>query len=542
MISRKIPICEVRFHDTKQVVIGGFVERIRKLKNLTFLIIRDSSGTIQVVLPRDDEEELPTRESVVLVKGISTRKLDSEDFEVAGKEVQVLSWAKPVPIELEVDKESEERFRMRYKYLDLRRQDVKRNLVFSSKAKYLVSSLLNSMKFVEVSTPLLSFPSKEGANTFSTEKNNVAPKGFVLAQSPQLYKQLLMIGGFEAYFQFATSFRAERLREDRQFEFTQLDIEMSMTTREKLFEIIEEMMCLICKKLLGKPLAYSTFPKLTYKEAVWKYGSDKPDVRFPCTIFNLFEGLPRQSFWPEDLCLCILYETERELYLPEIFEYAGKKYSYIRKDPNGEYTGKCEAWMIEYVKGLEKQSSFYLFYLYSGELQRESKSLELGKLRTVLAKTDTLRDWDNHNAFVWIVDWPYFEVSDEGKLQPVHHPFTKPIIPKGLEEANYLSWGSHGYDLVLNGSEIASGGIRVTDAQLQEKILRVLGYSDEEIDKSFGWFLEALSYGVPPHLGIAIGWERLMKELLSLRSIREVIAFPKNSHGSCSMSTGKSWA
>lgn len=531
MFSQRVLISQLTKLHSQKVVISGFIERIKKFKNLTVLVVRDCSGSISVNFSLDKlEPSSITRESVILIQGTLKFLENKNLLEIEGESLELLSKAKPIPIDLNEEQVSEEKYRMRYRYLDLRRKSLKQNLSFYSKTKLLASEYLNSLGFTEINTPILSFPTKEGANTFSTMEDEQVKESFTLAQSPQLYKQLLMIAGFESYFQFSRNFRAEKLREDRQYEFTQLDIELSFSTTQKLFEVIENLLLLLIDKLLGIKLEKQDFLKMSFQEAFQKYGTDKPDLRNPLVIQCWESQKPSQETYHYIVLRGIKLE---QLQLSSL---TGKKCKCIYNDGNNEWIGDLDELIDDFIKSLEFKSNTYVFYKRSTN-QLDKKSLyTLGTLRNEIFRLGLVQLKDSKPyKFVWITDWNYFEKNKEGELATTHHPFTLPI--KCSE--NVLDWKSTGYDLVLNGAEIASGSMRITDSQLQREIFKLLGYSDELINKEFGWFLQALEFGVPPHLGIAMGWERLVKELLGLQSIREVIAFPKNSHGSCSMSSQK---
>ncbi|CBZ40404.1 Aspartyl-tRNA synthetase [Mycoplasma suis KI3806] len=537
-LDRRVLISDLGIIPNQKVVIGGFIETVRKLKDIVFLVIRDGSGKIQVVFPKK-EVELPPRESTVLIEGTTSQKKNSEELEILGERMEVFSTSKPsFPIDLNEEKMSEEKYRMKYRYLDLRRSSLHKNIEFCSKAKFIASSYLHSLNFREITTPILSFPSREGAETFKTEENVNVNRSFTLAQSPQIYKQLLMIAGFEKYFQFATSFRAEKMREDRQYEFSQLDIEMSFSTQEKLFAIIEKLLISLIKKLVKSDFPDLPFRRISFQEAFEKYGTDKPDLRFSPYIVDLFSSFDKKQVLPTQYCLSLLVER-KTINIEELYSEVGRDFKYIKKSHSKIIEGQYDDWMISFSEKLNNHSEeFYLFYICCNSGDKRESLLRMGRIRTAIIKQIKNREWENNFSLVWITDWPYFEESLEGKLVTSHHPFTLPT-KDSLSKDNLLDWKSHGYDLVLNGVEIASGGQRIYNSDLQAKIFSILGYSSEEINQEFGWFLEALNYGVPPHLGIAIGWDRLMSELLNLKSIREVIAFPKNTHGNCSMSSSK---
>ncbi|AFN64965.1 aspartyl-tRNA synthetase [Mycoplasma wenyonii str. Massachusetts] len=525
MFSERVLISSLSGRGQERVILAGFIQRIKKFKNLTVLVLRDCSGSISVNFSLDKlDPSSITRESVVLVEGTTKFLEERQQLEIEGERLELLSKAKAIPIDLVEERVSEEKYRMRYRYLDLRRKSLQYNLAFYSKSKLLVTEYLNSLNFTEINTPILSFPTKEGAATFSTLVSDQVKESFTLAQSPQLYKQLLMISGFESYFQFSRNFRAEKLREDRQYEFTQLDIELSFSTPQKLFELIENLLILLINKLLRVQLEPKDFQLMSFQEALSNYGTDKPDLRNPLVI---------QKWNSKSISIYYIVLPATKAEVAQLSTLLGNKFQYIFKGED-ELEGELEDLIDEFVNSLELQPNSFVFYRKSSE-KVDKKSIYLfGSLRNELFRLGLVK-WDESKPyrFVWITDWHYFERNKEGELVTSHHPFTLPI--KTSEDI--FSWKSTGYDLVLNGAEIASGSMRITDPQLQREIFKLLDYSDESIEKDFGWFLQALEFGVPPHLGIAIGWERLIKELLDLQSIRDVIAFPKNSHGSCSMSS-----
>lgn len=532
MLSERVLISKLPEFLSQKVVIAGFLERIKKFKNLTVLVVRDCSDWISVNFSLDKlEPNCLARESVVLIQGIPKISENRSVLEMEGEKLKLISKAKTIPIDLNEERVSEEKYRMRYRYLDLRRKSLQKNLSFSSKAKLITFEYLSSLGFTEVNTPILSFPAKEGANTFSTLINDQVKESFTLAQSPQIYKQLLMISGFESYFQFSRNFRAEKLREDRQYEFTQLDIEISFSTSKKLFEIIENLLILLIDKLLGVKLENQDFQTLSLSDSLQKYGTDKPDLRNPL-IIQRWESRDSHS----QIYHYIKFQGVK-IEPTQLSSLLSPKIKYIFKGDDLELGGELDDLIDEFINSLNLKPNSHVFYITSS-LREDKKPLYLlGSLRNKLFKFG-LTDSDKNKPykFVWIVDWNYFEKNKDGELVTTHHPFTMPI----KESENIFDWKSTGYDLVLNGAEIASGSERITDSQLQKEIFKLLGHSEESINNDLGWFIQALEFGTPPHLGIAIGWERLIKELLNLPSIRDAIAFPKNSHGICSMSSLKS--
>ncbi|KMZ96344.1 hypothetical protein PVNG_02482 [Plasmodium vivax North Korean] len=338
-LEKRIKISELPFYEGKSATLAGFVKEIRKAKHLIFIVLREQSGEVQVFFSKEEVSFLSlTRESVVKVTGLVQRNSDNGNYELKGESLTTLSLSKPIPIEIGEEK-SDERHRMRYRYIDLRRKSLQESIRFYSTSRHIASNYLHSKGFLEISTPALSFQSREGAHTFSTMPTKHIRQSFTLSQSPQLYKQLLMIGGFERYFQFANCFRAEELREDRQYEFMQLDLEMSFSHRKELFDLIEGLLRQVLSKLPEHLKGEITFNTLTYWEALEKYGTDKPDTRYPNLIINLTDHLPKEL--GEVYCFGLIFRGEfshPEDILSNIEQ--GLKYSSVDKE--GKIEGSQE--------------------------------------------------------------------------------------------------------------------------------------------------------------------------------------------------------
>ncbi|OAL10748.1 aspartate--tRNA ligase [Candidatus Mycoplasma haematobovis] len=543
--ERKL-IKEQVFEENSSWVIAGFLRVVKNIGKLIFTNIEDLSGSIQALFFDREILELK-KESILLIKGTLKKRKNVNsavlygEWELIVDEYEILSKAlKVLPFEINplVDKPLEPT-RLKYRYLDLRR-GLKDSLIKKSKILSIFRNNLLNHNFIEVNTPALSVSSQEGANTFDTIIEQDKSKYlFSLAQSPQLYKQLLMIGGLERYFQFANCFRLEDLRADRQYEFSQIDMEMAYASQEELFEIIESSLALVWKELKGEELI-RPFPKISYYDALAKYGSDKPDLRYEYLI--------------EDYTIYFPYLLNQNkhtkafgLFIPniEIFQVESKwiksivttNQIYILKIENGEII-KSSLLTMDYPEyGIEElgtavtKGSGTLLLVTCDDFTFKNALTSMGAMRMWFSKRPKA-ELAKEFKFAWIVDWPLFEYNEARRKWTIaHHLFTKPASNSTTFEMKTEL--SRGYDLVLNGIELASGSERNNDLEVQHYVFKMAGLSNLEIESSFGWFLEAFNYGVPPHMGIAIGIDRLIQLLLGVENIREVIAFPKNNHGIC---------
>ncbi|MEM0014847.1 MAG: aspartate--tRNA ligase [Zestosphaera sp.] len=535
-----------REHIGAEVVVNGWVHTIRRMGRITFILVRDRTGVVQVVMssrsPYYGMTENLTPETVVAVKGVVRARppaqvnpeLPTGEVEVELRELVVLSKAKPLPIPVfdpELMKTTSESMRLRYRYLDLRRPEMQSNLIFRAKLIKTLRELLDSRGFIEVETPYLARSTPEGARDFLVPSRLYPGKFYALTQSPQLFKQLLMIAGFERYYQFARCFRDEDPRADRQPEFTQLDIEMSFVTKEDVMKTVEDVMREAFIKTLNVELP-NPLPRLTYSEALRKYGVDKPDLRFG----NLLEDADERvrtllNAGPRDSVRVLRFginergvEEVGKLIEGLLSHEGGVRHYYVIRG-SGILAGGEASVGNELLKLLDVGIG-EAAVVAVGNYEKASETL--GTLRNSLGRYLGLVKRDEY-AMVWITEFPLFELNEEGALTSKHHPFTSPR-PEDLPklEAAPLDVIAQSYDLVLNGYEVGGGSIRINSRELQERVFKILGLSADEMNDRYGFLLEALDYGAPPHGGIAIGVDRLTAVALGHDSIREVIAFPKN--------------
>ncbi len=535
-----------------EVILNGWVSRVRKFGRLVFMLVRDETGVVQVVVPAKSPAFSVAKEVgpeyVVAVKGVVRARPENQvnpemptgEVEVAAEEVVIINESKPLPIPIHDESlmaTTSEQVRLRWRYLDLRREVMARNLRFRHAVVKALREFFDSKGFVEVETPYLARSTPEGARDFLVPSRLHPGKFYALTQSPQLFKQLLMIAGLGKYYQVARCFRDEDPRADRQPEFTQFDLEMSFVTREDVMGVVEEAMKYLFRKVMGKDLE-TPFQRISWAEAVEKYGTDKPDLRFEATLRTVTDAVSGPLSVGEGevaRALTIQLPSEKpgkQLKLVKRmvkdFMEANKigKYAYVARIGGGVASNLGGEAGREVAKALSL-SEGEVAIIAVGPYLKVSEAL--GDLRNALGRALGLAKPGEY-VFTWVIDFPLFELDEEtGRPVPRHHPFTSPMpedIPKLDEDP--LSVKAQAYDLVLNGYEVAGGSIRIHDRELQEKILAMMGLSKEEMVDRYGFLLEALEYGAPPHGGIAIGLDRLVAVLLNEESIREVIAFPKN--------------
>ena len=543
-------------HDGQFVTLLGWAQRIRDIGNLVFLDLRDREGLVQVVFSPEKKQLLERAkkikmEEVVAVKGIVKKRIESArnpqqptgEIEVEADVLEVLNSAKVPPFVIADPPHASEELRFKYRYLDMRRPSIQRNLKLRHQAALCVRNFLSENGFLEIETPFLTKSTPEGARDYLVPSRMYKGRFYALPQSPQIFKQLLMIAGFDRYFQIVRCFRDEDLRADRQPEFTQIDIEISFENSDGLFNIIENMMASLFE-LIGVIVAVPFF-RLTYEESMNKYGTDAPDLRFGMEIEDLTE-----------LASGLSSEIMKKIIssggvVKGIFSESGGDLS--RRDLDNldqkakSLGGKGIIW-VKKTDGLKsplKMSDQELNLIWKGlnggneglavlVADRNEVALNiLGVLRKELFRLSR-EDQDTYK-FAWITDFPLFEWSEEEKrVVSVHHPFTSPLEEDLVFiEKDSLKVRSKAYDLVLNGVEIGGGSQRIHDAGLQERIFRTLGLSSKEAEEKFGFFLEALDYGVPPHGGIALGFDRIVMILAGEESIRDVIPFPKTTSALC---------
>lgn len=548
--------------ENQSVTVSGWVHRRRDHGGLIFIDLRDGSGIAQLVFDPVSAQELfhdaekLRSEWVISVKGTVRRrkpgmentKLKSGTVEIVVETLEILSKAKTPPFSI-ADEESNvhEELRLTFRYLDIRRGPIAQNLRIRHKAMMAARNYLDGHQFNEITTPILGKSTPEGARDYLVPSRVHPGSFYALPQSPQLFKQLLMVAGMERYFQFATCFRDEDLRADRQPEFMQIDMEMSFATREQLMQIVEGTVKAIFETCRPIP-ATTTFPVITYAEAQERYGTDKPDVRFGMELKTLDAIAQKSSFtvFHEELQaggtvkgLCV--KGGAELSRKNIDDYTqlvaqlGVQGLAWMKLQQGALTSS----IVKFFDAETQQALIQALHVEEGDLifmiantlDRTNQALD--HLRRQIAKDRQLIP-ANTLAFLWVIDFPLFGWNhDEGRLESMHHPFTSPLEEDlHLMESEPLRVRSSGYDLVLNGYEVGGGSQRIHNSTLQKKIFEALKLTDEEIHEKFGFFVEALQYGTPPHLGLALGFDRLMMVLTETDNIRDVIAFPKTQKAS----------
>jgi len=547
---------ELRINDLdSQVRLCGWVHHIRDLGKLLFIDLRDRYGTTQIYFDANNKPELYQRakqlgrEYVIQVIGTvrersnKNPKMPTGDIEIDVEELIVLNSSQIPPFTIEDETDGSEEMRLQYRYLDLRRNVMRETLIFRHKLNLSIRNFLSEKDFLEIETPFLIKSTPEGARDFIVPSRLNPGNFYALPQSPQLLKQLLMFAGMDRYFQIVRCFRDEDFRADRQPEFTQLDCEMSFVKQEDILNLFENMMRNLFKKLLDIDLP--TFPRLTYKEAMETYGSDKPDLRFDMPIINLSDKLKGNGFKIFDeaeyvggLLLANQPSVSRK-HIDKFTEWVkspqigGSGLAYIRY-VDGEIKSSISQFftneLLQDVMVSLNASTNDILFIISGD---KAKSLKiLGDLRLYLAKEYNLIQ---KNIFkpLWVIDFPMFEWDEENKrFTSSHHPFTSPLDEDiDLLDTNPYIARSNAYDMVMNGAELGGGSIRIHDKNLQKKIFKLLNLTDQEAEDKFGFFLKALDYGAPPHGGIAFGIDRIVAVMLGLNSIRDVIAFPKNNMG-----------
>jgi aspartyl-tRNA synthetase len=535
------------------VVLLGWVHRLRDLGSLAFIDIRDRHGITQVVA-RDNPELVAAvqdlrPEYVIAVLGRVERrspesvnpKLKTGEVEIALREVRLLNEAKTPPFPIADEGPVSEDTRLKHRYLDLRRSRMQHNLLLRHRATMEIRKYFDANGFLEIETPMLTKSTPEGARDYLVPSRVHSGEFYALPQSPQIFKQILMIAGMDRYFQIVKCFRDEDLRADRQPEFTQVDIEISFATEEVVFGTLEPLMDRLLG-LVGKEVTHP-FLRLPYAEAIAKYGSDKPDLRPGMPISDLSAPFRESSFAVFRAAIEAGGEV-RGFVVPGAARYSRRELDELVEQakqlgaaglvwarwPNGTVQSSALKFAGEEVVRAALQlagcGSADLLVMAAG--RHTQTSTMLGQLRLALAKKETLLD-PNTFAFLWVVDFPMFEwLEDEQRHEFMHHPFTSPLeTDAALLESEPGRVRARAYDLVLNGSEVAGGSIRIHDQQLQRLIFKLLQISDDEARMRFGFFLDALVYGTPPHGGIAIGLDRMVAVLCNEPSIRDVIAFPK---------------
>ena len=550
---------ELRLQDKdREVTLAGWVQRTRKMGGMTFVDIRDRYGLTQIVFDESDDAGLCAqanklgREFCVQVKGVvrersaKNPKMPTGDIEIMARELNILSESITPPFTIEDKTDGGDDLRMKYRYLDLRRAAVRKNLELRHRMTILIRNFLDSKDFIEVETPILIGSTPEGARDFVVPSRMNPGQFYALPQSPQTLKQLLMVSGFDRYFQIAKCFRDEDLRADRQPEFTQIDCEMSFVEQDDVTDLFEDMARHLFKEVRGVELP-SKLRKMTWHEAMQKYGSDKPDLRFGMEFVELMDVLKKGTFPVFDnaayiggICVpgCAGYTRKQLDQLTDFVksqQVGAKGLVYVKYNEDGTVKSSVdkfytpEVWAELKEKMQAKDGDLVL--ILSGDQPNKTR-IQLCALRLEMGERLGLRD-KNRFECLWIVDFPLFEWSDEEqRLMATHHPFTMPNpddIPLLDEHPEQVR--AKAYDFVCNGVELGGGSLRIHDGKLQAKMFDILGFTPERAMAQFGFLINAFKYGAPPHAGLAFGLDRFVSIMAGLDSIRDCIAFPKNNSG-----------
>jgi aspartyl-tRNA synthetase len=538
-------------HAGERVVLAGWVARRRDHGGVVFIDLRDASGVVQVVWRGDSEEiahDLRAEFCVKVTGEVGTRPAGNENpdlptgaVEVIADELEVLSQADPLPFQVEGDVDVNEDIRIKYRYLDIRREEMASALRVRSKAAYLLNEVMNAHRFVNIETPYLTRSTPEGARDFLVPVRLRPGNWYALPQSPQLFKQLLMVGGLERYFQLARCFRDEDFRKDRQPEFTQIDVEMSFVSREDVIAVAEDIIATLWSEIAGYDVP-RPLPRMTYAEAMARYGSDKPDLRFGVEISNLseyFSGTGFRVFQAPYVGGVVMpggaSQTRRELdgWQDWAKSRGARGLAYVLLGADGEIGGpvaknlsEAERAGLAEATGAKPGDAIF----FAAGTAAASQEL-LGAARLEIGRRCELID-ESQWSFLWVVDFPMFEQTDDGGWTAIHHPFTSPL-PEWADKFASEPGGAlaDAYDIVCNGYEIGGGSIRIHRADMQKTVFDLIGLSPEEAQSQFGFLLEAFKFGPPPHGGIALGWDRVTMLLAGAETIRDVIAFPKAASG-----------
>lgn len=544
-------------HIGQTITVKGWVQKRRDLGGLIFIDLRDREGIVQLVFNPENESEAwhianeCRNEYVLEVTGqVAKRESINEDLptghvEILAKNITILNTAKTTPIEINSDEYVSDEVRMKYRYLDLRRQNMRENLMLRSKLTHSIREYMDSQGFIDIETPYMAKSTPEGARDYLIPSRVHEGSFYALPQSPQIMKQLLMAAGFDRYYQIVRCFRDEDLRGDRQPEFTQVDLETTFLSAEEIQTLVEGLIKKAMKDVKGIDVI-TPFPRMSYDEAMARYGSDKPDTRFDMELVSLNEVL-------KDVEFKVFRSTIDNGGEVKAINAKGAAEQYSRKDLDKKaedikpYGAKGLAWMKVTEEGLTgpiakffddqvKSSIISAMDANVGDLllfvadKKEVVAASLGALRQQLAKELDLIDPNQFN-FLWVIDWPLLEYDEEAnRYVAMHHPFTMPKV----EDVEKLSTApekvyADAYDIVLNGYELGGGSLRIYQRDVQEAMFKALGFSKEEAEEQFGFLLEAQDYGFPPHGGLALGLDRFAMILAGEDNIREVIAFPKNS-------------
>lgn len=558
---------ELRISDAgKKATIAGWVQKTRKMGGMTFVDIRDRYGITQVVFNHDKDKELTDRandlgrEYVVRVKGTVAERsaknpnLPTGDIELIADELEVLNTSEIPPFTIEDNTDGGDDLRMKYRYLDLRRPCVRKNLELRHKMAFEIRRYLDSEGFLEIETPILVKSTPEGARDFVVPSRMNPGEFYALPQSPQLFKQLLMVSGYDRYFQIAKCFRDEDLRADRQPEFTQIDCEMSFVEQEDVINTFEGLVKHIFKYVKNIDFT-EPFPRMTWDDAMKLYGSDKPDIRFGMPFVELNDVAKGKGFSVVDdaeltvgICApgCASWSRKQIDELTEFVkrpQVGAKGLIWVKFEPDGSIKSSVGKFytpeeLAEWGKKADAKPGDLLLVM-TGDAMKVRK--QLCELRLEMGNRLGLRD-KNKFAPLWVIDFPLFEWDDETqRFYAMHHPFTSPNpddIP--MLDTDPGKVRATAYDIVVNGTELGGGSIRIHDSQLQDKMFKLLGFTPERAHEQFGFLMNAFKYGAPPHGGLALGFDRFVSILAGLDTIRDVIAFPKNNSGRDTMNESPS--
>ena len=552
-------------HLDQTVLLYGWVHRRRDHGGVIFLDVRDREGIAQVVYDPDTVESFAIAEDVrneFVIKivgrvrlrpdGTVNPDMSSGKIEVLGKELEILNTANTPPIQLDEHVDVHEDLRLRYRYIDLRRPEMTEKLLFRAKVTNTVRNFLDSNGFIDIETPILTKATPEGARDYLVPSRTHPNQFFALPQSPQLFKQILMASGMDRYYQIAKCFRDEDLRADRQPEFTQIDVETSFMDEKEIMQIMEEMISHVFK--MHMDVEFDSFPQMSHEEAMRRYGSDKPDLRIDLELvdiadlmeaveFKVFAG-PAKDFGSRVAALRVpggasLSRKTIDEYTDFVGIYGAKGLAWIKvndidtgldglQSPIIKFLGKEVTMAL--IERLNTETGDIIFF---GADKTKVVNEALGALRVKVA--EDLGQIHEGWAPLWIIDFPMFEQDSDGNLTSLHHPFTAPASDAEGLASNPLGTLSQAYDMVLNGTELGGGSVRINRPEMQQAVFKVLGIGNEEAEEKFGFLLKALSYGCPPHGGIAFGFDRLIMLMTGSSSIREVVAFPKTQSASCPM-------